>query len=53
MALHKAGRMWRDPATAFLHGLPAPSGRLPFFDGLDVIEPGVAQPHRWRPAPMT
>jgi S-adenosyl methyltransferase len=22
-----------------------------FFDGLDLIEPGVAQPHRWRPGP--
>jgi SAM-dependent methyltransferase len=22
-----------------------------FFDGLDLIEPGVVQPHRWRPGP--
>jgi O-methyltransferase involved in polyketide biosynthesis len=22
-----------------------------FFDGLDLIEPGVVQPHRWRPVP--
>jgi S-adenosyl methyltransferase len=22
-----------------------------FFDGLDVVEPGVVQPHRWRPLP--
>ena len=22
-----------------------------FFDGLDLIEPGVVQPHRWRPEP--
>jgi S-adenosyl methyltransferase len=22
-----------------------------FFGGLDLIEPGVVQPHRWRPGP--
>jgi hypothetical protein len=22
-----------------------------FFDGLDLVEPGVVQPHRWRPDP--
>jgi hypothetical protein len=22
-----------------------------FFDGLDLVEPGVVQPHRWRPGP--
>ncbi len=24
-----------------------------FFDGLDLAEPGVVQPHRWRPGPGT
>jgi hypothetical protein len=22
-----------------------------FFDGLDLVKPGVVQPHRWRPCP--
>lgn len=22
-----------------------------FFDGLELVEPGVVQPHRWRPDP--
>lgn len=25
------------------------AGILRFFDGLDIVEPGVVQPHRWRP----
>ena len=25
--------------------------RMPGIDGLDLIEPGVVQPHRWRPEP--
>jgi hypothetical protein len=24
-----------------------------FFDGLELIEPGVVQPQQWRPDPMT
>ena len=26
---------------------------LRFFDGLDLVEPGLVQPHRWRPCPGT
>ena len=26
---------------------------LRFFDGLDLVEPGLVQPHRWRPGPGT
>jgi len=38
-------------ATIEARGLTKHFGKTAALDGLDLIEPGVVQPHRWRPGP--
>ncbi|WP_232544453.1 SAM-dependent methyltransferase [Streptomyces buecherae] len=45
----RAAEVYRQSGVALRQGTRADAER--FFDGLDLVEPGVAPIHRWRPDP--
>jgi len=46
----EAARIWNQSANPTYH--PRSPGRITrFFDGLELVEPGVVSPPRWRPEP--
>jgi O-methyltransferase involved in polyketide biosynthesis len=46
----EAGRIWNESANPTYH-LRSPERIARFFDGLELVEPGVVSPPRWRPEP--
>jgi hypothetical protein len=46
----EAARIWNQSANPTYH-LRSPERIARFFDGLDLVEPGVVSPPRWRPEP--
>jgi len=46
----EAGRIWNQSASPTYH-LRSPDRIARFFDGLELVEPGVVSPPRWRPEP--
>jgi S-adenosyl methyltransferase len=46
----EAARIWNLSANPAYH-LRSPDRIARFFDGLDLVEPGVVSPPRWRPEP--
>jgi hypothetical protein len=46
----EAARIWNESANPAYH-LRSPDRIARFFDGLELVEPGVASPPRWRPEP--
>ncbi|MFY1697987.1 MULTISPECIES: SAM-dependent methyltransferase [unclassified Solwaraspora] len=46
----EAARIWNESANPQYH-LRSPQRISRFFDGLDLVEPGVAPVNRWRPEP--
>jgi S-adenosyl methyltransferase len=48
----EAARIWNQSANPTYH-LRSPDRIARFFDGLDLVEPGVVSPPRWRPEPST
>ncbi len=46
----EAGRIWNQSANPTYH-LRSPDRIARFFDGLELVEPGVVSPPRWRPEP--
>ncbi len=56
MAQARADRAFLGRAIRYLAGIPPMTLRSPqqiarFFDGLDLLEPGVVSCSRWRPPP--
>jgi len=45
-----AARIWNQSANPTYH-LRSPDRFARFFDGLELVEPGVVSPPRWRPEP--
>ena len=45
-----AARIWNQSANPAYH-LRSPDRFARFFDGLELVEPGVVSPPRWRPEP--
>ena len=48
----EAARIWNQSANPTYH-LRSPDRIARFFDGLDLVEPGVVSPPQWRPEPST
>jgi O-methyltransferase involved in polyketide biosynthesis len=48
----EAARIWNQSANPTYH-LRSPERIARFFDGLELVEPGVVSPPRWRPEPST
>jgi hypothetical protein len=48
----EAARIWNQSASPTYH-LRSPERIARFFDGLELVEPGVVSPPRWRPEPGT
>jgi O-methyltransferase involved in polyketide biosynthesis len=48
----EAARIWNQSANPTCH-LRSPERIARFFDGLELVEPGVGSPPRWRPEPST
>jgi hypothetical protein len=46
----EAARIWNLSANPTYH-LRSPDRIARFFDGLELVEPGVVSPPRWRPEP--
>jgi hypothetical protein len=46
----EAARIWNQSANPTYH-LRSPDRIAGFFDGLELVEPGVVSPPRWRPEP--
>jgi O-methyltransferase involved in polyketide biosynthesis len=46
----EAARIWNQSANPTYH-LRSPDRIASFFDGLELVEPGVVSPPRWRPGP--
>jgi hypothetical protein len=46
----EAARIWNESASPTYH-LRSPARIARFFDGLELVEPGVVSPPRWRPEP--
>jgi O-methyltransferase involved in polyketide biosynthesis len=46
----EAARIWNQSAKPTYH-LRSPERIAGFFDGLELVEPGVVSPPRWRPEP--
>jgi S-adenosyl methyltransferase len=46
----EAARIWNESANPTYH-LRSPDRIARFFDGLELVEPGVVSPSRWRPEP--
>jgi len=46
----EAARIWNQSANPTYH-LRSPDRIARFFDGLELVEPGVVSPPRWRPEP--
>jgi len=46
----EAARIWNESANPAYH-LRSPDRIARFFDGLELVEPGVVSPPRWRPEP--
>jgi hypothetical protein len=46
----EAARIWNQSANPTYH-LRGPERIARFFDGLELVEPGVVSPSRWRPEP--
>jgi hypothetical protein len=46
----EAARIWNQSANPTYH-LRGPDRIARFFDGLELVEPGVVSPPRWRPEP--
>ena len=46
----EAARIWNESANPTYH-LRSPDRIARFFDGLELVEPGVVSPPRWRPDP--
>jgi S-adenosyl methyltransferase len=46
----EAARIWNQSASPTYH-LRSPDLIARFFDGLELVEPGVVSPPRWRPEP--
>jgi hypothetical protein len=46
----EAARIWNQSANPTYH-LRSPDRIARFFDGLELVEPGVVSPSRWRPEP--
>jgi S-adenosyl methyltransferase len=46
----EAARIWNQSANPTYH-LRSPARIARFFDGLELLEPGVVSPPRWRPEP--
>jgi hypothetical protein len=46
----EAARIWNESANPTYH-LRSPERIARFFDGLELVEPGVVSPPRWRPEP--
>jgi O-methyltransferase involved in polyketide biosynthesis len=46
----EAARIWNQSAKPTYH-LRSPARIARFFDGLELVEPGVVSPPRWRPEP--
>jgi S-adenosyl methyltransferase len=46
----EAARIWNQSANPTYH-LRSPDRVARFFDGLELVEPGVVSPPRWRPEP--
>ncbi len=46
----EAGRIWNQSANPTYH-LRSPDRIARFFEGLELVEPGVVSPPRWRPEP--
>ncbi len=51
-AVVEAARIWNESANPTYH-LRSPDRIARFFDGLELVEPGVVSPPRWRPEPST
>jgi hypothetical protein len=48
----EAARIWNESANPTYH-LRSPDRIARFFDGLELVEPGVVSPPRWRPDPSS
>jgi hypothetical protein len=48
----EAARIWNQSANPTYH-LRSPDRIARFFDGLELVEPGVVSPPRWRPEPSS
>ncbi|HEX6678477.1 MAG TPA: SAM-dependent methyltransferase [Actinomycetes bacterium] len=48
----EAARIWNESANPTYH-LRSPDRIARFFDGLELVEPGVVSPPRWRPEPSS
>jgi hypothetical protein len=46
----EAARIWNESANPTYH-LRSPDRIARFFDGLELVEPGVVSPPRWHPDP--
>ena len=46
----EAARIWNESANPTYH-LRSPEQIARFFDGLELVEPGIVSPPRWRPEP--
>jgi hypothetical protein len=46
----EAARIWNQSANPTYH-LRSPDRIARFFDGLELVEPGIVSPPRWRPEP--
>jgi S-adenosyl methyltransferase len=46
----EAARIWNQSANPTYH-LRSPDRIAGFFDGLELVEPGIASPPRWRRRP--
>jgi hypothetical protein len=46
----EAARIWNQSANPTYH-LRSPDRIVRFFDGLELLEPGIVSPPRWRPEP--
>jgi hypothetical protein len=46
----EAARIWNESANPTYH-LRSPARIAQFFDGLELVEPGIVSPPRWRPEP--
>jgi len=49
-AVVEAARIWNESANPTYH-LRSPGRIARFFDGLELVEPGVVSPPHWRPEP--
>jgi hypothetical protein len=46
----EAARIWNESANPTYH-LRSPDRIARFFDGLELVPPGIVSPPRWRPEP--